>query len=56
MIAFVCCEKITGNNAKQESARASYREAINRAMLANAIMNPPSYRADNSWMLARISG
>ncbi len=56
MIAFVCCEKITGSNSKQETCRASYREAINRALLTNAIMNPPSARADNSWIMSRVSG
>lgn len=54
MLAYVCCEKITGSTSKQEAMRAAYREAINRAMLANAILNPPDFSADNSWVMARL--
>jgi hypothetical protein len=56
MLAFVCCEKITGSASKQEAATRAYKDAMNRAMLANAILSPPSFRADNSWVMARVNG
>lgn len=53
-LAYVCCEKITGSNSKQEAMQVAYGQAIRRAMAANAILVAPEFAADNSWMLARL--
>jgi hypothetical protein len=53
-LAYVACEKITGSTSRQEFVMMHYRNAINRAMVVNAVLSPPQYRADNSWMVARL--
>lgn len=49
-----CCKKITGDDQLVAAARAYYKEAIRDAVQSNALLSPPDFRADDSWVMARI--
>ena len=53
-MAYMLCEDITGSSTRQEFCTYHYKQALSTAMLSNAMLNGPQYRADNSWMLARL--
>lgn len=48
------CESITQSNSKRDLAMREYNDAISSAILANAIENPPSALADDSWVMSRL--
>jgi hypothetical protein len=53
-LAWTCCERITGSDAKQEVAMKRKEKAMEDALAAAAFVNPPQYRGDDSWVLARM--
>lgn len=53
-LAVEICERITQSNTKRDLAWNEYNEAINFAVRADAIENPPEPLPDDSWMLSRL--
>lgn len=53
-LAWSCCERITGSDAKQEAALKRKDKAMSDALASSAFVNPPQYRGDDSWILARM--
>ena len=53
-IAWTCCETLTGSDAKQEAARKRKAEAEMEGAASNALLNPPSHNADDTWVAARM--
>lgn len=58
--AFACrlaaesCEKLTQSNSKRDFAWKEYEQAIQIAVRADAIENPPEPLPDSSWLLSRL--
>lgn len=58
--AFACrlavelAEPITQSGNKKESVLRDYKLAVSAAMQANAIENPPTKIADDTWVMARL--
>lgn len=52
-IAMEICEELTQSNAKKESAREDYKEAVREAKKASAIENVPAESPDSSWITGR---
>lgn len=52
-IAWTCCERLTGSDAKQEAAKDRKDKAYSKAAMSNALVNPPQNTADDTWMIAR---
>lgn len=53
-IAWSCCERLTGSDAKQEAAEKRKNKAYSDAAASNAFLNAPGSNADDSWILARM--
>jgi hypothetical protein len=53
-IAWTCCERLTGSDAKQAAAEKRMTLARSDALLSGALVNPPNYPGDDSWILARM--
>lgn len=53
-LAYTCCERLTGSDAKQQAALARKKDAQSRAVASNAFVNPPQRTADDTWVLARL--
>jgi hypothetical protein len=53
-IAWTCCERLTGSDAKQKDAKDRKQDALIQAAATNALENPPEQLADDSWILARL--
>jgi hypothetical protein len=53
-IAWTCCQRLTGSDAKETIAEKRKSKATSDALAAGALVNPPSYPGDNSWILARM--
>jgi hypothetical protein len=53
-LAWTCCERLTGSDAKQEAALKRMNLARSDGLASGALVNPPSYPADGSWILARM--
>jgi hypothetical protein len=53
-IAWTCCERLTGSDAKQEAARKRKDDALMQAGNSNALENTPEQYADDTWVLARL--
>jgi hypothetical protein len=53
-IAWTCCERLTGSDAKQEVANKRKTRAIADALASGALKNPPTFPGDDSWILARM--
>lgn len=51
-LAMEGCEEITGSTTKYESAKGSYKMAINEAVSVNAIELPPAPLQETSWTMA----
>lgn len=52
-IAWTCCERLTGSDAKQQAAKDRKEGAYMKAAMSNALVNPPQNTADDSWMIVR---
>lgn len=52
-LAFQTCEKITQSTTKQETCRATYKEAIRDAAIAQALELPSEAIGDDTWIMAR---
>lgn len=52
-LAMEACETLTQSNAKRQLAMQEYIDSINSAIAANAVENPPSALADDSWIMSR---
>lgn len=53
-LAWTCCERLTGSDAKQEAAKSRKEYAQSRAAQSNAFLNPPESNADDSWIACRM--
>ena len=53
-LAYGCCERLTGSDAKQEAALKRRDRARLDATASNAFLNPPQNTADDSWIVARM--
>lgn len=53
-LAMESCEAITGSSAKYQQMVGQYLMAINAAIGANAVENPPALMADTSWLQSRL--
>lgn len=53
-IAWTCCERLTGSDAKQEAALKRMNIARSDGLASGALVNPPSFAGDDSWILARM--
>jgi hypothetical protein len=53
-IAWTCCERLTGSDAKQAAAKDRKNDALLQAASSNALENTPESVADDSWVAARM--
>jgi hypothetical protein len=53
-IAWNCCERLTGSDAKQAAAKARMDYSLQQAASANALENTPEANADDTWVAARM--
>lgn len=53
-LAWTCCERLTGSDAKQEAANKRKSDATSAALASSALVNPPGFPGDDSWILARM--
>jgi len=53
-LAWTCCERLTGSDAKQEAAGKRMLEAMSQATLTNAIEGPAERQVDDTWTSARM--
>lgn len=53
-LAWETCEQITQSGEKRKMAENEYKRTIMEAAQANAFETPPDFKADDSWMMARI--
>jgi hypothetical protein len=53
-IAWKGCERLTGSDQKKKDAKDAYNEARSDALAASALVNPPNYPGDDSWVLSRM--
>jgi hypothetical protein len=53
-LAYSCCERLTGSDAKQQAADKRMQEAMSQATASNALENTPEFPADDTWMAARM--
>lgn len=53
-IAWTCCERLTGSDAKQAAAKQRKDDALTQAASSNALVNTPKNTADDSWVAARM--
>lgn len=53
-LAYTCCERLTGSDAKQEAALKRRDHALIQGAGANALENTPEANADDTWVLARL--
>lgn len=53
-LAWETCEAITQSSDKRKLAIQEYKQAIQEATQANALESAPEFKADDSWMMARI--
>jgi hypothetical protein len=53
-IAWTCCERLTGSDAKQQAAKQRKDDALTQAASSNALVNTPKKNADDTWVLARM--
>jgi hypothetical protein len=54
LIAFQCCEEVTGSTGKQDRARASMDEAIDEGRRTGAIEKPAQESPEDDWVTARL--
>jgi hypothetical protein len=53
-IAWTCCERLTGSDAKQAAAKQRKEDALTQAASSNALVNTPKKNADDTWVAARM--
>lgn len=53
-IAWTCCERLTGSDAKQAAAKERKADALLQAASSNALENTPEFPADDTWMAVRM--
>ena len=53
-LAYGCCERLTGSDAKQEAALKRRDHALTQAANSDALENTPEAWADDTWILARL--
>jgi len=53
-IAWTCCERLTGSDAKQAAAKDRKENALLQAANSNALENVPEQLADDTWVLSRL--
>jgi hypothetical protein len=54
ILAWTTCERITGSDTKKKEALDRKAEALSNALASGALVNPPGYRGDDSWVLSRM--
>ena len=53
-LAWTCCERLTGSDAKQEAANKRKDYALQQAASSNALVNTPTFPAEDAWVAARM--
>lgn len=53
-LAWETCEQITQSADKRKLAITEYKTALLEAVSANALESPPEFKADDTWVMARI--
>jgi hypothetical protein len=53
-LAWTCCERLTGSDAKQKDALGRMELAKSQGLMSGALVSPPGYRGDDSWVLSRM--
>ena len=53
-LAAVCCERLTGSSDKKKDAERAMMSARSDGLASGALVNPPGYPGDDSWILARM--
>ena len=53
-LAWTCCERLTGSDAKQAAAKDRKNDALIQAGSSNALENTPEAIADDTWIAARM--
>lgn len=53
-LAYTCCERLTGSDAKQAAAEKRRDHALEQAGSSNALENTPEFNADDTWIAARM--
>jgi hypothetical protein len=53
-LAWTCCERLLGSDAKQQAAMQRKMQAQSEASASNALLNPPSHPADDTWVASRM--
>jgi hypothetical protein len=53
-LAWTCCERLTGSDAKQKAAEDRKDKAYRDAAASNAFMSPPGHNADSEWLVCRM--
>lgn len=53
-LAWTCCERLTGSDAKQEAANKRKESALIQAASSNALENTPIQNADDTWVACRM--
>jgi len=53
-LAWTCCERLTGSDAKQAAAKDRKNDALIQASNSNALENTPEMNAEAEWVAARM--
>jgi hypothetical protein len=53
-LAYTCCERLTGSDAKQAAAKDRKKDAWAEARASNAFENTPEFPADDTWVASRM--
>jgi hypothetical protein len=53
-IAWKGCERLTGSDAKKKDAKEAFEDARRDGLAASALVNPPNFPGDETWVLARM--
>lgn len=54
VLAFEACSRLTGSKGDKEQLRQDKKDALLIAIRADAIENPPTLIADDSWIMSRL--
>ena len=53
-LAYTCCERLTGSDAKQQAAKMRRDNALIQAAAGNALVNTSQFPADDTYVAARM--
>jgi hypothetical protein len=53
-MAYTFCERLTNSSEKKKDAQEAMNQARSDGLASGALVNPPGYPGDDSWILARM--